>query len=314
MRAALDDAAGRPVPGDRARLLRRLHPHRDRRDARRRRSARSRAACGSGWRRCAARWRAGQVTPRMSAHGPHGAGPTRRGAYLLGALARRRARAFEAHLDELPAPAATTSSELQVGRRRAAVRRAAGRAAAGAQGAGSWPSSSAEAELLAAAGRAAPTGAAAPRAARGASAARWLPLRPGARAGVRARAAGARRASAGALLAGGDGDRTVVAHDAGAARAEVELQVARRRSATLRGRDMPAPPQRPRLPGVAQAPGPERPSRPTSCGRRRARRHGGGRGARARSTASRRCSSPTSPTAAPARPPAARDHRRAGLS
>ena len=45
-------------PRDRARILRRLHAHRDRRRCSTRRSGRSRGGCGSGWRRCDGRSRA----------------------------------------------------------------------------------------------------------------------------------------------------------------------------------------------------------------------------------------------------------------
>ena len=279
-------------PGDRARLLRRLHPHGDRRRCSRRRSARSRAGCGSGCEKMRHALRRGAGEPGMSTHGRTLG--RRAGAYVLGALAPTRSSGFEAHL-------AGCADCRRDGRRaaaspptrcRSAVPQVApppalkGRIMAVVE---------AEAELLAAAGRAARTGRR-PRAgaaARGAGAAGGR-ARASRSPRVAARCSPAARSRAGCSRRRGRRARSPRT-TAAAGR--------RRRRCEVRGRRRDA--RRPRHAAAARGPRSTRSgssarartrSRPTRCGRVNARRATPRSRCRARSTASRRCWSPTSRT------------------
>ena len=97
VRVGAGGAARRAAPGDRARLLRRLHPQRDRGDARRRRWARSRAGCDSGWASCAARSAAWPRSDVMSGR-EHCVTARRRRLRARRPAPRRASRPSSAHL------------------------------------------------------------------------------------------------------------------------------------------------------------------------------------------------------------------------
>ena len=274
------------VPGDRARLLRRLHPHRDRGDAR--------DADGDGQGPHAARARedaprAGRRAgePRMSTH--DAIGPTRR-AYVLGALAAGRARALRGaprRLRGLPARGRRAAAWPPT-RCRSACRRSRRRRSSRG---GSWPSSRPRPSCCAAAGA-------------GADAARPGAAAPGAAAGGRGRARARRgRAScspaaavAGVLLDGGERHARRSARTTQPPGAERELEVARRR----RRSSWCAACRRRREGRIYQVwlkrAGRDRSRPPRSVVRARRRRPRSR--CQARSTASRRCWSPTSRWAA----------------
>ena len=178
VRGALDVAARRPVAGDRARLLRRLHAHGDRRDARRagrHREGPDAARAGEDARRSSeqGRW------PGMS---DHARWADTAGAYVLGAHARRRARRASRPTSTDCAACREEVDELRAGRRRAADgRRRRWRRRRRSRSA-SWPRSSARPRCSRAAGRGRrPPAERAPRERRAARLAQRLAARAGRR-------------------------------------------------------------------------------------------------------------------------------------
>ena len=93
VRGALEELPDEQSQGDRARLLRRLQPLRDRRDAGRCRWARSRAGCGSGWRRSGPRSPSGWASRAVGGAAVSATHATTSAARRPRRLRARRARA-----------------------------------------------------------------------------------------------------------------------------------------------------------------------------------------------------------------------------
>ena len=212
-----------------------------------------------------ARRRAGE--PRMSTPAPdHERWADAVGSYLLGALPPEEREGFEAHLDGLPGVPA---------RRRGAARSPPTRCRSRSRRSPRRPALKdrimavveSEAELLAAAGEHADGPRRAPAPARARAAASSAAGCCGRASRSRARAvllvAGGRRAARCWRAAARTPARSSPSTPAPGANVRLEIGDD---GSTLVARNMPAPPPRPHLPGLAQAPGAATPSRRRCCG------------------------------------------------